>query len=79
MDNQQTPSDDILRRRATHLRYYTKRYQTDMEFRIKETKRAGELIMNKYNSDPTYREKIKQANLARYHAKKQMALRDKAE
>ncbi len=37
MDIQEGVSDDIVRRRATHLRYYNKRYQTDMEFRIKET------------------------------------------
>lgn len=79
MDNQEGIPDDVMRRRATHLRYYNKRYQTDMEFRIKETKRNSELIVRKYHSDPEYKERVKQANLARYHAKKQMMLRDKTE
>lgn len=78
MDNQegQGVPEEIRRRRATHLKYYNKRYQTDMEFRIKETKRNADFIVNKYHSDPEYKERIKQANLARYHAKKEMANRE---
>jgi hypothetical protein len=48
-----------------------------MEFRIKECKRNGEAIMRKYNSCPEYQRKMNEANKARYHAKKQMAERDK--
>ncbi len=62
---------------ASNLRSYQRRYETDMEFRIKECKRNGEAIMRKYNNDPEYRRKMNEANKARYHAKKQMAQRDK--
>ncbi len=82
MNNQETQTDispEVLRRRATHLKYYNKRYQTDMDFRIKETKRNSDLIMKKYNSDPEYRQRCLDAAKRRYHEKKLMAVRDKVE
>jgi hypothetical protein len=62
---------------ASNLRSYHRRYETDMEFRIRESKRNSEAIMKKYNSDPEYRQRMIDAAKARYYAKKRMAERDK--
>ena len=73
----QRDADAYKRILASNLRSYHRRYESDMEFRIKESKRNSEAIMKKYNSDPEYRQKMIDAAKARYHAKKQMAERDK--
>lgn len=58
---------------------YQNRYDTDVEFRIKENKRTSSNIMERYNSDPEYRQKVIDASKARYHAKKAAVARDKQE
>ena len=64
---------------ACNRRYYQNRWDTDMDFRIKETKRNSEAIMRKYNDkeNPQYRLEYLAKAKQRYHAKKAMMNRDK--
>jgi hypothetical protein len=80
-------ASDIINRYAgryarileSNRKSYQNRYDTDIEFRLKENKRTGASIMQRYNSDPEYRQKVIDASKARYHAKKQALARDKQE
>ena len=86
MNSENTPENTLQTQRIleaykcklqSNLKYYNNRYQTDMEFRIKESQRNSELIEKKYHTDPEYRNNMLQKAKDRYHAKKQMAERDK--
>ena len=70
-------ADKYARILESNRKSYQNRYDTDMEFRMKESKRNGEYIMKKYNSDPEYRQRMNEAAKARYHAKKAALARDK--
>jgi hypothetical protein len=54
----------------TSNKFYTKKIHTDPDFYAKEKERIRLYKLNRYQNDPEYAEKDRQAAKARYHARK---------
>jgi hypothetical protein len=54
----------------TSNKFYTKKIHEDPEFYAKEKERIRLYKLNRYQNDPEYAEKDRQAAKARYHARK---------
>lgn len=54
----------------TSNKFYTKKIHEDPDFYAKEKERIRLYKLNRYQNDPEYAEKDRQAAKARYHARK---------
>ena len=71
MDSEQPKPKISAAKRQANRRYYQKRYLSDQEFRLKESRRSSKNVMKNYHTDPEVRERMKANALARYYRLKE--------
>jgi hypothetical protein len=65
MNTRQPKMSDAQKR--ANRNYYKRRYDNDPNFRQNESIRNAKIVMKKYNTDPAYKERMKNNALDRYY------------